>query len=133
MNEIRVSASLGMDSGIVFERHTHFAVGNQAVTAMTILDVVDIWGNANQYYEVCFPKYGAVVFLDASTSPRTVMRLDSYQRDGYSCGAMTRGGTMVLVQAEGGSSGGSSGSSSGGGANQPGADRRYQRPNQQRD
>ena len=41
---------------------------------------------------------GAIVFLDAATSPRSVVEVDSSPADGYTCGVMNRAGTMVLVK-----------------------------------
>ena len=101
IGSVMVNAELGLNSGIVFERFDHYAVGIQKVANMGILDVVDVWGQANQRYEVCFPQKGKVVFLDASTSPRSVVHVSNFTRDGYSCAAMTRAGTMVLVESTG--------------------------------
>ena len=89
---------MGTNSGIIFQRMTHHAVGIQSVIDRGVLDVVDVWGNASQYFDVCFPKAGHVLFLDAATSPRTVLEPSNFIRDGYSCAAMSRAGTMVLVQ-----------------------------------
>ena len=97
-----VAAELGTNSGIIFQRMTHHAVGIQSVIDRGVLDVVDVWGNANQYFEVCFPQAGRVVFLDAATSPRTVVEITNFTREGYTCGAMNRAGTMVLVNGAGG-------------------------------
>ena len=77
---------------------THHAVGIQSVIDRGVLDVVDVWGNANQYFEVCFPQAGHVLFLDAATSPRTVLEPSNFIRGDYSCAAMSRAGTMVLVK-----------------------------------
>lgn len=99
MGSVMVKAELGLNSGIVFQRFDHYAVGNQEVADMGIMDVVDVWGQANQRYEVCFPQKGKVVFLDASTSPRSVVHVSNFTREDYSCAEMTRAGTMVLVEA----------------------------------
>ena len=93
-----VGAEMGTNSGIVFQRMTHHAVGIQSVIDRGVLDVVDVWGNANQYFDVCFPQAGRVLFLDAATAPRTVLEPSNFTRDGYSCAAMSRAGTMVLVK-----------------------------------
>ena len=92
------------ESGIQFQRFDHYAVGDKSVADMGILDVVDVWGNADQYYEVCFPQAGRVIFLDAASSPRSVVHIDNFEKDGHTCGAMDRAGTMVLVKTSGGSS-----------------------------
>lgn len=95
---VQVAAELGMNSGIHFKRLEAFHVGIQSVVDRGVLDVVDVWGNANQYFEVCFPQSGAVVFLDAATSPRTVIEISNFTKDGYTCAAMNRAGMMVLVR-----------------------------------
>ena len=79
-------------------------MGIQSVVDRGVLDVVDVWGYTDQYFEVCFPQRGTVVFLDAATAPRTVIEVSNFVKDGYSCAAMNRAGTMVLVQGTGGGS-----------------------------
>ena len=98
MSGVLVAAELGMNSGIQFQRLGPDEVGIKSVVDRGVLDVVDVWGYADQYFEVCFPQPGKVIFLDASTSPRTVIEISNFVKDGYSCGAMNRAGTMVLVQ-----------------------------------
>ena len=98
LGSVMVNAELGLNSGIQFQRMDHYGVGIQSVVEMGVLDVVDVWGHANQYFEVCFPLAGKVVFLDAATSPRTVVTVTNFKRDGYSCASMNRAGTMVLVE-----------------------------------
>ena len=97
MTGVQVAAELGMNSGIHFKRLEAFHVGIKSVIDRGVLDVVDVWGNANQYFEVCFPQKGTVVFLDAATAPRTVIEITTFAKDGFNCAAMTRAGTMVLV------------------------------------
>ena len=98
LGSVMVNAELGLNSGIQFQRFDHYAVGVKSVVDRGILDVVDVWGQATQKYEVCFPQAGAIAFLDAATSPRSVVNVDSFTRDGYTCGSMNRAGTMVLVK-----------------------------------
>ena len=98
LGSVKVTAELGLNSGIIFERYDHYAVGVQSVVDRGILDVVDVWGQTSQNYEVCFPQAGAIVFVDAATSPRKVIDLDSFVRDGFTCGAMNRTGQFVLVK-----------------------------------
>lgn len=98
LDSIKITAELGLNSGIQFERYDHYAVGVQSVVDRGILDVVDVWGLASQNYEVCFPQPGAIVFVDSATSPRKVVQLESYARDDYTCGAMNRAGQIVLVK-----------------------------------
>ena len=62
------------------------------------LDAVDVWSNIGGGYEVCFPQMGKIIFLDAATSPRTVMEIQYEYRDGYTCASLDRAGTLVLVR-----------------------------------
>ena len=95
---IRVTATLGLHSGIQFQRRDGAAVGIQSVIDMGVLDVVDVWGIISGTYEVCFPRAGSIVFLDAATSPRTVSSIESEIKDGFTCASMDRAGMMVLAQ-----------------------------------
>ena len=101
LGSVKVTAELGLNSGIIFERFDHYAVGVQSVADRGILDVVNVWGQASQNYEVCFPQSGAIVFVDAATSPRKVIDLETFARDGYTCAAMNRAGQVVLVKGSG--------------------------------
>ena len=104
MRGVQVAAEMGLGSGIHFKRLTVANVGIQSVVDRGVLDVVDVWGYANQNFEVCFAQSGTIVFLDAAASPRTEISVSSYLRDGYTCATMNRAGTMVLVQGSGESS-----------------------------
>ena len=99
---LRLHAFDGMGSGIQFRRLDNCGVGDQSVIDMGFLDAVDVWSNIGSGYSVCFPQAGRIVFLDAATSPRTLMEVDNVIDGGYTCAAMNRAGTMVLVQALGG-------------------------------
>ena len=94
-----MTATLGLHSGIQFQRRDAAAIGIQSVIDMGVLDVVDVWGNVGGTYEVCFPQSGSIVFLDAATSPRTVSSIDSEVKDGFTCASMDRAGMMVLAPA----------------------------------
>ena len=94
---IKVSATLGLESGIQFQRRDAGAVGIPSVIDMGFRDAVDVWGAVNGNYEVCFPQAGAIIFLDASTSPRTVSSIEHFTRDGLTCAAHETAGMLVLV------------------------------------
>ena len=64
-----------------------------------MIDAVDIWGYAEQGYEICFPALGELLFLDAATSPRQVTTLPARYDDGMTCTSVDRPGTVVLVSA----------------------------------
>ena len=102
---LKVRAHDGAGSGIEFRRLTQFYIGVQSVLDMGVLDAVDVWSHIGSGYEVCFPGHaGAVVFLDAATSPRSVIQLDAYSADGFTCATSDRAGTLVLVEPEAGAS-----------------------------
>ena len=74
-------------------------VGNQEVVAAGYLVAVDIWGWVGAGVEVCFDQPGSIALLDAATSPRSLMALDSYASDTGSCALLDRTGTVVLLPA----------------------------------
>ena len=100
---LRLHAFDGMGSGIQFRRLDNCGVGIQSVIDMGFLDAVDIWNNVGSGYEVCFPKIGRIVFLDASTAPRSVVFPEFRFEDGWTCASMGIAGTMVLVNPPAGS------------------------------
>ena len=69
----------------------------QEVLDAGVIDAVDVWGYAEQDYEVCFAAVGDLLFLDAATSPRQVSSLPADHRDGMTCVSINRAGTIVLV------------------------------------
>ena len=84
-----LSAPHGLGSGVQFQRVDGRGIGIQAVLNRGLRDAVDVWGFVEQGVEVCFPPdrgHGGLLFLDASTAPRTVMPLASELRNGYTCG-----------------------------------------------
>ena len=99
---LEVSAVDGLSSGIQFQRVDAAGVGIQWVIDLGLIDAVDVWSNIGQGYEVCFPQEGAIIFLDAATAPRTVTSVEWFSRAGYSCAALDRAGTLVLVPSTGG-------------------------------
>ena len=99
---IRVWATYGLCSGAQFQQREGWALGNQEVLDAGFMDAVDVWGYAEQGVEVCFPAYGAMVLLDASTSPRTLLPLDSYLDGHLTCARFARAGTAVLISAQSG-------------------------------
>ena len=97
--DLMLTAVNGLYNGIQFQRVSPAGVGIQFVLDLGYLDAVDVRGIIGDGYEVCFPQLGQIILLNAATAPRTVTTIDTYTRDGYTCGAMDRAGTMVLVQA----------------------------------
>jgi len=74
-------------------------IGIQSALDMGYLDAIDVWGWASQGVEVCFPRKGDLVFVDASTSSRTVRSLEFTYLGGFSCASISMAGTVVLVEA----------------------------------
>ena len=94
---LKMSATYGLASGIQCRRIGAAGVGNPTVTSRGVLDAVDIYGYAEQGYQLCFPQAGAIVFLDAATSPRSVVKIDFSHSGGFTCASLDRAGTVVLV------------------------------------
>ena len=64
-----------------------------------LIDAVDVWGYAEQGYEICFPEEGRLIFLDAAGSPRSPTPLVAQRKDGMTCATVDRPGTIALVSA----------------------------------
>ena len=63
------------------------------------LDAIDIWSHVTPGVQVCFAQSGRIVFLDAAYSPRQLVDLPEYSRDGRdTCTVIDRAGTVVLLQ-----------------------------------
>ena len=96
----RITATHGLYSGIQCKQVGPEGVGINWVLERGFIDAIDCWGYVEQGVEVCFPALGAVVFLDASTSPRSAsMQYGAYiAADNYTCVSINRPGTIVLVE-----------------------------------
>ena len=90
--DLVLSAVDGLRSGIQCRRVDGAGVGNKAVLDQGMLDAVDVWGNIGRGYEVCYPQLGRIIFLDASTSPRSVVNADYSIRGGFTCASQDRAG-----------------------------------------
>jgi hypothetical protein len=49
---------------------------------------------------VCLLGSGRLIFLDATTSPRTMVELETFTQDGMTCGWIPNAGTLVLIESE---------------------------------
>ncbi|MYE27041.1 MAG: hypothetical protein F4X87_07450 [Chloroflexi bacterium] len=79
----------------------HLGIGNQLLVNNGAIDAVDIFGWVAQPLEMCFLRpSGAIVLLDAATSPRTLMPLRTRTEDGWICATVDRNGTAVLMPLE---------------------------------
>lgn len=98
--EVIVRPAWGFDSGIQCQDIDAAGIGNQTVYDTGYIDAVDVWGNLGGGAEVCFPQYGAIMFLDAATAPRSLSTIESYRSGGLTCAYLYRAGTVVLVQGQ---------------------------------
>ena len=73
------------------------AVHDSAVIANGYIDAIDVWGHLASPVEVCFGQQGALILLDAATSPRAILPLAAYHKSGGVCAMLDRLGTVVLV------------------------------------
>ena len=97
-SDLQITVSYGLDSGVQCQRLDARGVGIQRVLDLGLLDAADIWSFVREWVEICFPQMGGIVFLDASTSPRTVTTVESYTRNGtMTCALIGKAGTVVLV------------------------------------
>ena len=92
----RLSATHGLASGVQMRQIGRDGIGNQAVLDDGFIDAVDVWGYVEQGVEVCFPQIGQLILLDATTSPRVIVSLNAYSKDGMTCTSLDRPGTVVL-------------------------------------
>ena len=92
----RLSATHGLASGVQMRQIGRDGIGNQAVLDDGFIDAVDVWGYVEQGVEVCFPQLGQLILLDATTSPRVMVPLNAYSKDGMTCTSLDRPGTVVL-------------------------------------
>ncbi|MDE2952670.1 MAG: hypothetical protein OXT68_18120 [Chloroflexota bacterium] len=96
-NAPRVSARYGLQSGVQCRRVDATGIGDQSVLDAGYIDAFDIYGYVEQGVELCFPRLGAVVFLDAATAPRSRVSVEYFARDGMTCASLDRPGTVILV------------------------------------
>lgn len=79
----------------------HMGIGNQMLVNNGAIDAVDIFGWVAQPLKMCFLRpSGAIVLLDAATSPRALMPLRTWTEDGWICATVDRNGTAVLMPLE---------------------------------
>ena len=77
------------------------AAGQQSVQERGARSAIDIWGPVGVDAVVCFADRGSLLLLDAATSPRAEVPLNSYPRgDGKTCAQLDRAGTVVLMPGE---------------------------------
>ncbi len=79
----------------------HVGVGRaDVIPHHEIIDAVNIWGIVTPGIEVCFDQPGRLLFVDSVYPPIDPVSLPAYQRDGMTCGAIDRAGSVVLLEGE---------------------------------
>jgi hypothetical protein len=79
----------------------HLGIGNQMLVNNGAIDAVDIFGWVARPLTMCFQRpSGAIVLLDAATSPREIVPLQTWTEDGWKCATVDRNGTAVLMPDE---------------------------------
>lgn len=99
-NAPTVTARYGLQSGVQCKRVDAAGIGNQSVLDAGYIDAFDIYGYVEQGVELCFPRLGSIVFLDAATAPRSRAPVEHFARDGRTCASLNRPGTVILVQGQ---------------------------------
>ena len=89
--------TFGLDSGVHFRQLDGAGIGIQSIIDAGYLEAFDVWGYVEQGVEVCFPQIGRVVFLDANTSPRAIVPLESTVANGQTCVSINSPGSLVLL------------------------------------
>ena len=91
------STTFGLDSGVHFRQLDGAGIGVQSIIDAGYLEAFDVWGYVEQGVEVCFSQTGRVVFLDARTSPRAIVPLESTVVSGKTCVSINSPGSLVLL------------------------------------
>jgi len=96
---LKMTATYGLSSGIQCRRIGAAGIYDAAIANQGVKDAVDIFGYAEQGYQLCFPQSGRIIFHDAATAPRAVVQAEFSYSGGFTCAALDRAGTVVLVEA----------------------------------
>ena len=72
----------------------HTGVGRSDLIQRGFIDAVDVWNFKTHDVDVCFRNEGWLVFLDAAYAPRMIVEMESFERDGMTCGLINRPGTV---------------------------------------
>ncbi len=74
-------------------------VGNQIIVNYGFKMAIDIWGTVPENgVRICFQDTGAIILLDAATSPRTIVALRTVTDGDKRCADVDREGTAVLME-----------------------------------
>lgn len=96
---LKMTATYGLASGIQCRQIGAAGIFDSTIKRQAVQDAVDIFGYAEQGYQLCFPHEGRILFLDAATAPRSVIEVDYSRSGGFTCASLDRAGTVVLIAA----------------------------------
>jgi len=95
----KYSGSVGFSKTNTYTQRINGAgIGVQSIVDQKPIDAVDIWGEGAQGGgEVCFYGSGRMIFLDASTSPRTQSSLETTMKGDHTCATIPGPGSVVFL------------------------------------
>ena len=91
-----VSSGNSLRGATEFQIITGAAIGSQALLDAGYWQGIDVWGDVSAGATVCFPGNGQLIFLDASTSPRTQKSIGYYSWNGYTCATINTPGSVLF-------------------------------------
>ncbi len=88
----------GYVSGTQCQERDAAGVGNQVIVDYGFKKAIDLWGYVPESgLRICFQDTGAIILLDAATSPRTIIPLTTVTEGDWRCADVDREGTAVLM------------------------------------
>lgn len=88
----------GVVSGTQCQERDAAGVGNQVIIDYGFKKAIDLWGYVPETgLRICFQDTGTIVLLDAATSPRTIIPLNTESDGDWRCADVDREGTAVLM------------------------------------
>ena len=88
----------GYVSGTQCQERDAAGVGNQVIIDYGFKKAIDLWGYVPESgLRICFQDTGAIVLLDAATSPRSIIPLTTAAEGDWRCADVDREGTAVLM------------------------------------
>lgn len=101
-NGITVEATYGLESGVQCQEIGAAGIGIQWIIDAGFIKAVDIWSYVDQGVQICFDASGLLLFIDATTVPKTVKTISYFVTDGKTCTSLWRAGSVVLQMPQSG-------------------------------
>ena len=88
----------GYVSGTQCQQRDAGGIGNQTIVDYGFKTAIDIWGYVpGSGVTICFQDTGVIILLDAATSPRAIVSLQTYADGDKRCAHVDREGTAILM------------------------------------